>query len=367
MHATDDDTLELLRDAARSFSQANAERTTATPAEAASFWQELVALGWLGVAIDEEHGGSGSGLVAAGIIALELGRTGHTRGYAETVAFGAMLQRAGMETDAVATVLRDVAQGRMQLAFLRPFSEPASGYLDGQNAEGDGWIPDAGAGRLAVLSWSEERGLLLHELDARARSRLVRTTARATDVAWRAELSPGNAAALTTLARGEAGRTAWDDATVLYRCLAGAQLVGATQAALATSKDYALVRSQFGHRIGSYQAVQHALVDMLAATDAAELLVFRALSALDARAPDQASLAAAAACFARETAWMGLMKTYDVLGGVGFIEEHPINRLTRALLPLLASVGSAAECEDAVAARVRPGHWLPHHQERVAP
>lgn len=362
MHAIDEDTLTLLRDAARGFCQEHEGRSALTPADAARFWGELAALGWFGVAVPESYGGSATGLVAAGVIAAELGRAGHTRGYAETVACVAALLRGGLAAQEVRSVIMDAAQGRLQLSFLRPFSEPAAGDLQGHDTGGDGWMPDAGAERLGVLDWSEQRGLVLHTLDAEARSRTVRTTSRAGDIEWR----PSRAgSAGTPLAEGAQARRIWQDASLLYRCLASAQLVAATQAALATSKDYALVRSQFGHLIGSYQAVQHALVDMLAATDAAELLVLRALSAIDAAAADQVALAAAAVCFARETAWSGLMKTYDVLGGVGFIEEHPINRLTRAVLPVIASIGSAAECDDAVAAYVRPGHWLPQGRERT--
>jgi alkylation response protein AidB-like acyl-CoA dehydrogenase len=353
-----DEIVSMLRDAARAFCSESVGRFGADAG--AALWNEIAGLGWLGVAIDEESGGSASGLIAAGVIACELGRAGHTRGYAETIAFGAALARAGLQThEPVAALLREIARGEIQLAFFRPFLPDRA-----EAADDHGLIPDAGARRLGVVTWFGTDGLVVHELDADARRQAVRTTSRALDLAFRA----GDAnAGLRLPVSGDAARAVWDDALMLYRCLAAAQLIGAAQAARGVCTDYALVRSQFGHLIGAYQAVQHTLVDMLAAGDAAEMLVLRALSALDQRAPDETSLAAAAIAFARETAWSGLMKTYDVLGGVGFIEEHPINRLTRAILPVVANIGSASDCEDAVAAHVRRGHWLASTPESPTP
>ncbi|MEI8400110.1 MAG: acyl-CoA dehydrogenase family protein [Alcaligenaceae bacterium] len=361
---TTEDTISMVRDAAHAFCTERSRRIGADADTAARLWSEIAKLGWLGVSINEDLGGSASGLPAAGVIACELGRAGYTRGYAETVAIATALTRAGLQTQApVAALIRAVATGSIQLTFLRALTEQTNN-LDGQH----GLIPDAGAERLGVLRWSQVSGLTLCELDRSERNHTVRTTSRATDLIIRLEPTDrGQMPKVWGLAIGRDARLIWDDALMLYRCLAAAQLVGTSQAALAVCIDYAKVRTQFGHVIGTYQAVQHTLVDILAASDAAELLTFKALSAIDQQAPDQASIAAAATAFTREAAWNCLMKTYDVLGGVGFMEEHPINILTRAMLPVIAGLGSAHDCEDRVATHVRSGHWLSQTQETPTP
>ena len=53
-----------------------------------------------------------------------------------------------------------------------------------------------------------------------------------------------------------------------------------------------------------------------------------------------------------------LMKAYDILGGVGFIEEHPISLYTRGMVPIVTLLGSAQSCNEAVADTVRKGHWF---------
>ncbi|GAA5231836.1 hypothetical protein FOZ76_14800 [Verticiella sediminum] len=343
MQTVADDTLSILRDSARDFFAQSAARFTRDADGQRRLWNEMGAMGWLGVAIPESLGGSASGLPAAGVIALELGRAARVAGFAESVALGAVLARSAHPP---ADLIEDVAAGTLQLALPQALPE-----LDGGRA---GLLADAGPARIGVIQWTAAQGLVLRELGDAARGQIVPTTARASHVL----LTNLADERIRVLAPADAGRALWEEALATHRCLAAAQLIGAAQAALAIAVDYARVRMQFGHAIGAYQAVQHALVDMLATSDAAELLSLRALSGLEHQADDRFSLAAAAAAFARDTAWAALMKCYDVLGGIGFIEEHPVNFITRAVLPLLTAMGSAADCDDAVAAHVRSGHWL---------
>ncbi len=353
MQNHDQESLSLLRDSARDFCNAISLKTSDAPSE--RWWSDIAGLGWLSVAAPEDAGGAGLGLSGAAVIANELGKAGYTRGYAETVALAHALRRgrdAGLvpAQEALHQVLHDCGNGALQLGLINPL---------GPHMPDEGLVADVGALRLGLITYSESSGLCLHQIGQTTRQQLLRTTSRARDLlVCRDGEGFGADCVRIELAQGDAARRVWRDAVMQHRVLAASQLVGAVQTALAISVDYARIRSQFGHLIGSYQAVQHAVVDMLAGSDAAELLVNRALQAIDTGSGDRASLADAATAYAREVAWTSLMKTYDVLGGVGFIEVHPINRYTRAVLLTLASLGSASECEDATASHVRPGHWL---------
>lgn len=352
MPTNDDDTLRLLRESARDFCSAISLQSGQEPSSA--WWSDIAGLGWIAVAAPEDHGGAGLGLVGAGVVAHELGRAGYTRGYAESVAIHYALQRALTagrlsRSAALDQALKEGQSGAAQLGLLP---------TEGEESPGEALVPDVGAHRLLLLGFDEASGLVLHEVGGRLRQRLAKTTSRARDLL----LEPSGAGlggdAIRNVLAPSGAAPVWDDIQTCQRALVAAQWVGVVRTVLAIALDYARIRSQFGRLIGAYQAVQHAVVDILATCDAAELLVERALTAIDAARADQVSLADAATAYARETAWTGLMKTYDVLGGVGFIEVHPINRYTRALMLSLANVGSASACEDATARHVRPGHWL---------
>jgi len=341
-----DETLGMLREAARDFCAAELTRPVTDEAGLQKLWTQMAQLGWLGVALPESLGGSGLGLAGAGMIALELGAAAQMRGFAETVAVSAVL--AAQDSPLARSLLPEVAAGSLEFAF-DPQPQP-------QGAAGSTGVllAPAGASRIMLVDFSEAEGVRLLEVVDRQALRPALTTARSIDARV-----PGSALQVAgVLAQADSARALWSALNASYRCVVGALLVGATRSGLRIAIDYARVRSQFGQLIGTFQAVQHALVDVLGAVDAAEMLSLRALLQLDKQAADRFSMAAASTSFARETAWSGLMKVYDVMGGVGFIEDHPLSGMSRALVSLIARLGGAADCDSAVADFVRPGHWI---------
>ncbi|MFV0512122.1 MAG: acyl-CoA dehydrogenase family protein [Jhaorihella sp.] len=112
--------------------------------------------------------------------------------------------------------------------------------------------------------------------------------------------------------------------------------VGAAQAALDLSTEYAKTRKQFGRPIGSFQLVQRLIVDMTVRTEAARMLGYRAACDLDSGAPSRTACSIAklyAAEAAHEVASMAL----QVHGGMGYSTDYPIERIFRdtrgALIP----------------------------------
>jgi isovaleryl-CoA dehydrogenase len=104
--------------------------------------------------------------------------------------------------------------------------------------------------------------------------------------------------------------------------------VGLAQAALDHSLAYAREREQFGRRIGDFQMVQKMLADMYTETEAARLLVYEAArrSMVD---PNCSQLASAAKLFASEVATRAGMTAIQVLGGVGYTRDFPVERIAR--------------------------------------
>ncbi|CAB5511596.1 Acyl-CoA dehydrogenase, short-chain specific [Achromobacter anxifer] len=104
--------------------------------------------------------------------------------------------------------------------------------------------------------------------------------------------------------------------------------VGAAQAALDLSTDYAKQREQFGRPIGSFQLVQKHIVDMTVRVEAARALGMRAAHALEA-GKDVRQACSIAKLYATEAAHEVANMALQVHGGLGYSEEYPIERIFR--------------------------------------
>ena len=346
-----DETQVSIRDAARDVCSPKSAQASRNGAEV---WQQFAELGWTGVALPEALGGSEGSLIDAGLIALEMGRGGLFHGFADTVALSVALAEAAPGDTTIAALLTEVAAGDTALAFALRIDadDPLAAVTPGCKALG--LVAEPVARRTMIITLVDGDTPVLVTIDlAQASSRLVQTTTHEKDSQVDLQASLANA---TTLLRGAAATRAWQRAVSAYRLLACTQLIGAARQFLDLAHDYSKVRQQFGKLIGSFQAVQHALAETLAATDGAEVLAFKALHW--ARASTEEPIVNAAICFTRESVWTALMKSYDVLGGVGYMEEHPLSRYTRKLFPVLASLGSAEQCEANASVGVYKGAYL---------
>jgi alkylation response protein AidB-like acyl-CoA dehydrogenase len=130
---------------------------------------------------------------------------------------------------------------------------------------------------------------------------------------------------------GEEGR-GWELAMkTLDRSRPGiaAQAVGLAQGALDAATTYARERKQFGQRIGEFQMVQALLADMDARTEAARQLTYKACVEVQRNAPDASRWAAAAKLVGGDTAMAVTTDAVQVLGGYGYTDDYPVERMMR--------------------------------------
>jgi alkylation response protein AidB-like acyl-CoA dehydrogenase len=104
--------------------------------------------------------------------------------------------------------------------------------------------------------------------------------------------------------------------------------VGISQGALNYAKDYAKKRIQFGKTISEFQGIQFMLADMAMQIEAARNLVYRAVSLIDDGAVDT-MISSMANCFATDMAVKVTSNAIQVLGGYGYIKDHPVERMFR--------------------------------------
>jgi alkylation response protein AidB-like acyl-CoA dehydrogenase len=131
------------------------------------------------------------------------------------------------------------------------------------------------------------------------------------------EQGRGMAVALGTLERSRLG--------------AAAQAVGIAQGALDHSLAYARERIAFGTPIVELQGIQFKLADMQTGTAAARELLYRAARAADERPrPDDLGMwTSMAKLFASDNAMRVTVEAIQVLGGAGYVSDHPLERMMR--------------------------------------
>jgi alkylation response protein AidB-like acyl-CoA dehydrogenase len=114
-----------------------------------------------------------------------------------------------------------------------------------------------------------------------------------------------------------------------------AQLVGAAEALLSATVDYAKQRTQFGRVIGSYQAIKHKLADVHIAIELARPLVYGAALSLESRDVSAAKVAAS------DAALLAARSSLQTHGAIGFTQEHDLSLLLLRVQALRSAWGTA--------------------------
>jgi len=171
----------------------------------------------------------------------------------------------------------------------------------------------------------------------------------------------GREALETRLARARSGqRTASQSAMrtlEMSRPTVGAQAIGIARAAYEYALSYARGRTQFGRPIVENQAIGFALADMRTEIDAGRLLVWRAAWMGANNRPFEAGEGSMSKLKAGEVAVAVTEKAIQILGGAGFLREHPVQRWYRDA-KLYTIFEGTSEIQRLVIARALSGHHI---------
>ncbi|MEA2478626.1 MAG: hypothetical protein QOJ07_548, partial [Thermoleophilaceae bacterium] len=130
---------------------------------------------------------------------------------------------------------------------------------------------------------------------------------------------------------GEAGRGLGVALGTLERTRlgAGAQAVGIAQGATDYANQYAKERIAFGQPINRMQGIQFKLADMETKTAAARELLYKACAMADRNEPGLAKYSSMAKLFASDAAMEVTVEAVQVLGGYGYVNDYPVERMMR--------------------------------------
>lgn len=127
----------------------------------------------------------------------------------------------------------------------------------------------------------------------------------------------------------DGGSEVFDTMMVPERLTSAAASLGMARAALDVAVRYSNRRRAFGERIRSFQAVSFKVADAITALDAARALTLAAGDAADADLPSSRRLVSEAKKFATDTAWEVTNQAMQIMGGIGYTNVYPIERLVR--------------------------------------
>lgn len=310
---------------------------------------KLGAVGFLGLGIDEEYGGSGGDFLSYVLMMEELGRGDTSVRGIVSVSLGLVsksIQKWGTEEQKQQWLPRLCAGDALACFGL---TEPGTGSDAGSLVtravrDGDEWMLTGNKvfitngtwadvalvfartggpgpkGITAFLVPTDSPGFSRREIKGKlglrgqATAELVLEDVRVPDSHRLGGEGSGFRIAMTALDKG--------------RISVAAGCVGLSRGCLEASVSYAGERTQFGKPIASYQLVQEMLADMAVETDAARLMVWRAAD-LAERGEPFGTAASMAKLFATEASVRAANQAVQVFGGYGYVDEFPVGKALR--------------------------------------
>ncbi|OZG27225.1 pimeloyl-CoA dehydrogenase small subunit [Williamsia sp. 1138] len=360
---------ELLRDGLAKFLAGRYDLASSrAAAKTGAGWQPKIwrsfaeELGILGATLPESDGGIGGGPVELMIVTEALGHALVVEPFVDTVVFGAgLLQRGGGER--ANAVLEQIVAGEAITAFAA--TEPTSGhnYSDISTTarkDGDSWIINGAkvvvssaplANHLLVTARTgggqrdtDGISLFLVEFDAAApeaglevHSYRTIDDRQASDLTFTDVRVPADALIGAEGQAWESIDRAVDEATTAV----SSEAVGLMRKVLNDTVEYAKQRQQFGQAIGSFQALQHRMVDMYMELEQSTAAVYLAVLNLDGERVDRAlAVSAAKATIGRSARFIG-QNAVQLHGGMGMTEELAIGHYFKRLTAIEYEFGSA--------------------------
>jgi len=361
----------MLRDAARTWTQEKSPvsafrkmRDSGAPLgyDPAAF-NEMAEMGWTGVIIPEEYGGSDFGYLSLGLVLEELGRTLTASPLLATALASASALILGgtaaqkeawlpkiASGEAVATLAIEEGPHHAPEKVALAATKSGSGYtLSGKKTF---VLEGLGAALLIVSARTsgkpgDKDGITLFLVPGGAKG-VTRTALKLADSRGAAIVSFEGVEVGADAVLGEEGK-GWDLLEkVLDRARAGlaAEMLGSAIQAFETTLDYLKTRVQFGQVIGSFQALQHRAAKMFTDLELARSCVEAALTAIDNDSPDVPELVSLAKAKVGDTLHLVSNEMVQMHGGIGMTDAHDAGFYLKRARAAEATFGGQAYHRD---------------------
>jgi alkylation response protein AidB-like acyl-CoA dehydrogenase len=361
----------MLRDAAKSWTQEKSPVTAFRKMRDsgveigydAKAWNEMAEMGWAGVIIPEEYGGSAFGYLSIGLILEEMGRNltaspliASGVGAASALVLGGSdaqksewLPKIADGSVVGALAVDEGAHHAPEKVALEATKSGAGYSLSGSKS----FVIEGLAANLLVVAArtsgkpGDKDGITLFLVPADAkgvsRKRLALADSRGAANITFDKVEVGADAVLGAVDKG------WDvlDKTLdRVRAALAAEMLGAANQAFETTLDYLKVRVQFGQVIGSFQALQHRAAKMFTDLELARSAVEAALQAIDADSPDVPELVSLSKAKMGDVFHLVSNEMVQMHGGIGMTDAHDAGFYLKRARAAEAAFGSQSYHRD---------------------
>ena len=298
-----------------------------------TLWLRMAELGWPGLLIPLELGGSGGSLLDVILLTEEMGRVALPAPFVPSAVVATSLVLAAGSPAQQKRLLPALAAGE-RIATLALVEETGSFDPDGVTLEcavpgrltgrklfvRDAHIADdlivavrVGADLSLILLPTDRPGIAWLPLDTISGEKIFEVTFEDVDVRPEDLLGRAGSAAdilVSSLRAGALARTA--------------EMVGGAQRIVELTVEHAKTRVQGGRPIGGYQAIQHACADLVRDVDASRALLYAATWRVSEGRPAEAEVALAKA-YAGEACLTAARRGHQIFGAISYCEEHPLH------------------------------------------
>ena len=304
-------------------------------------WKEMVDLGWAGILIPQEFGGSDFGLAGISVIMQEVGKTLTPSPLFATAVMGASAINTFGTQEQKAEYLPKIAAGNITTAIAideeshhAPFNSMAQAELFGDewvlNGKKKFVVDGASADILIILARTsgikgDKAGLTLFIVDASHTGVEIIKTDMA-DCRNYANIVLDNVTISKDALLGdqESGGEAIDKILDEGRIALSAEMLGNSEAAFEMTLNYLKERKQFGVLIGTFQALQHRAAEMFCEIELTKSAVMAAMQGADENNNDLQRMASLAKSIAGETLYLVSNESVQMHGGIGVTDEYDI-------------------------------------------
>jgi len=327
-------------------------------------WQKIAELGWLGLGIPENFGGTGGNFLEMAVLLEEIGRVCLPGPFVPTTVIGAsILLEAGNETQKK-ELFPKIADGELILTLALTESDanydPASIKVRATR-EGDHYVingvklfvPDAHVADYVICAVRTDddplEGITLLLVDTASpgftrnqlktfagnkQSEVIFDNVKIPRGNVIGEVNHGHEYLKNALAKG-----------AIAMCI---QMVGAAQRALEMAVEHSKLRVQFGRPIGSFQAIQFQCADAMTDVDGSRVIAYQAAWMLSEGLPCAKEVAMAKA-WVSDAFSRALSLTVEVHGGQGIMHDDDMSLYTKRALDWRVSFGDADFHREAIA------------------
>jgi isovaleryl-CoA dehydrogenase len=334
----------------------------------AEIYKKMADLGWLGVTIPEEHGGSGGTMLDACLFMEETSRgLAPINGYATTLIVAGATKRFGTE-EQKQQVLGGISNGSVEsIAMTEPESGSDVGSLTTEATRSNGgyvikgqkvFISNARISDHVLVVCRTTKGENKHQglsmifvpvgTEGMEMTPIDTMGGRDTNTVY---FNDCEVPAEQLLGEQGQGWTQLMAGLNTERLILAATMLGIGQRAFDDALGYAKERKQFGRPIGSFQALQHRFADLATELEAARLMTWWVASLNDEdpdrMLPKEASMVK---LFVTETAQRVALAGMQMMGGYGYSSEYDMERLVRASL-VSTIYGGTSEIQRGIIAK----------------